>query len=169
MRFGNFFRVFDTCFFVPGLVLIGGLWYLQCVPESGLLENDTIRTSVFLAVLVAVVYVAGLLTHAVNRLGFKWFFASSRKPADDPAAAWFQRLSQDQREELAVYFWHTRATCGNVGVACVLLAGLAFHLAHPSLWGFLIVSALCFAISTEYHESLGRAMSVSESEEVESD
>jgi hypothetical protein len=119
------FRVFDLAFFVPGVLLLSGFWYLKILPAALATALDASDWVISLGVGLATVYVCGLFTHGVQRVSRK-IKSKCRPDPKSPARSWFQELSESSREELALYFWYTRATCLNLFVVTVLLfiAGL---------------------------------------------
>lgn len=167
MRLGNFFRVFDTSFFVPGLLLAGGLWYLKLVPDSLLPSSEGVGTVLSVAVLVAGIYAAGLGTHAASRV--LWLFLRQRVSPTESAGrttrGWYRHLETESREELALYFWYTRSTCENVGVVCGILAVTAMCTAcGPVTLLFGLGCVLYLWLSTQYHQALERAMFLTDSD-----
>src|SRR5262245_22986754 len=119
----TFFRVFDIAFFAPGAVLFAALLRAQYIPKAAVSQElKTIRDILQIVLLVAGVYVLGLICHAVQR-GIKtiWRLLSN----NSTAASWYTRLQSDHVYELATYFWYMRATCWNLAVA--LLAALSIE------------------------------------------
>ena len=186
----SFFRVFDLAFFAPGGLFLAGLWVLGLFPPTHVMAQSQSLTDatglIFAIVTLGLIYVSGLVIHGIQRVLSApiWRLLQmhgwvEQSPAhgvssvDD--AIWYQRLSFERREDLSLYFWYLRATCWNLAVTILALAGLTVTLlrfdaerarflqeARPShvcllvIGGLLAFTALLVA-GKEYGDSFERA------------
>lgn len=162
----SFFRVFDLAFFVPGAVLywalhsFGPSWFAAMDPLATKLEIGTVQGIFGVVVAIGLVYFLGLLTHAVQRLIDLLIWVSRKETqaniADEPA--WYTKLENSPRAELAFYFWYMRATCWNSAVAAALICWIG--IATNNFWLLLSVlpGALLVFLGFDFHRALHSAV-----------
>lgn len=123
-----------------------------------------------MTVSVALIYLFGLLCHALQRVlwGFVFRRFCSLPPPPSPTSptaptdkSWFQALDRAAREELALYFWYMRATCWNLAIAVFLSSFLVFSCFPGILLGLVASFALGW-LGLGFHKSLHRALVASQ-------
>ena len=145
----GFSRVFDVAFFLPGALLMGAAWFstppgVQRV-ATGLLGRRTGPTGVVAAafagaMLLAIVFLAGLLAHAVHRTVygcFKWL------TNDQPGNLCGSRATVP-KPELQLYFWNVASLSWNLEAA-VFLGAILLTLkwqGPPTMPGGFVCAAL---------------------------
>lgn len=122
----NLFRVFDLAFFVPGAVLLAGLWRTGAlgttVTDARDSSSDTLQAIGLGVLAVLASFLLGLLCHSVYRLVH---LIAGRLAGEATEPSWYNALVKDRpQHELAIYFWYLRATCWNTAVACVIVCPL---------------------------------------------
>ena len=132
----SLFRFFDLPFLLPGFVM------LLCIYDAGqprllnsfsdLFSNskNTVYDVLLVFNLLMVLFVAGLIVHAVQRLAsrlfrFLWNKIPKRRTREkaERAASWFTSLAHregNSLENLAFYFWYMRSLCWNLVTAVVI-------------------------------------------------
>ena len=157
----SFFRVFDIAFFAPGILLFAAIWY-HFSPEIavanisiGEIKDNAPLAIAVMTVSVALIYLFGLLCHALQRV--LWEFVFRRFcPTPPTHKSWFQALDRAACEELALYFWYMRATCWNLAIAVSLSSFLVFSCFPGILLGLVASFALGW-LGLGFHKSLYRA------------
>lgn len=164
----SFFRIFDLAFFAPGgvlfLSLLPALRLLH--PSYGTVELGTTKGLLLVVLALGMIYVLGLLTHALQRLvRFTLKRCNSRQRGSEPfdLPSWYQLVSEDTREDLATYFWYMRATCWNLAAAALLSPVLLLfgepvrlHIPLIALIGVATAGLLVW-LGFEYDRGLNRA------------
>lgn len=121
----GFFRVFDVAFFVPGLIIVASVTFTFGLWEKiGQNPPSTVTEVAIGLVLLVCCFVVGIITHGIGQLIKLAIDKLPCSPKQDITGdEWYTHISNGKRDDLAIYFWYTRSTCMNCGVA-VLISGV---------------------------------------------
>jgi len=142
MDFGNFFRVLDVAFMVPGFIVLllahDELLKLVGVPEP----PDTALNSLIIFIGMSLsAYILGFFVHGITRILLKIIKKSF--PEITVKMASLKDLPRD--EDIPLYLWNTSSVCFNIGTA-VLIGGLlkkfGRELSSCWVWGLCAVFVL---------------------------
>ena len=172
---GGFFRVFDVAFFLPGAILTLGLvasWDPGLSRVSRVTNTvkgvpDWLSAVTLIVITIVLVFVAGLLCHAVARMVRFAMFRLGARFAKDTSESYFRHwntvkavfaLGDDRirvwgnriygpevkkREpadpELLLYFWNMATLCWNVAAALGLLMMSLFFSPARAGWNLLLL------------------------------
>jgi hypothetical protein len=122
-----FFRAFDLAFFVPGsLMLMHLLYTFRANVSWETLEKAGDKTAIgiiYIAGLVVVSFVFGLLCHCITRLVY---LSNKRESTHNSQKGTYQNANPNsysgEDKGRIDYFWYLRATCWNTSVALFLMA-----------------------------------------------
>jgi len=150
----SFFRVFDIAFFAPGIVLFGAIWYghiAKCHFASQW-KDDTVNTVISIMLVIAFIYVLGLLCHSIQRLMQYSLKRTHNNRSNDAASSyspWFMGLEGSTLHEFATYFWYLRSTCWNLAIAVFVAAIISWE-GLTAYWNGLTVILAVFIVSTAF-------------------
>lgn len=120
MDFGNFFRVLDVAFMVPGFVVLllahDELLKLVGVPEP---PDTALDSLIFLIAMSLSAYILGFFVHGITRILLRIVKKSFPEITEKMASLKDLPLNED----IPLYLWNTSSVCFNIGTA-VLIGGL---------------------------------------------
>ncbi len=145
MDFGNFFRVLDVAFMVPGFIVLllahDELLKLVGVPEP---SDTALNSIIFLIGMSLSAYILGFFVHGITRILHRIIKKSFPDKITKKMAS-LKDLPRD--EDIPLYLWNTSSVCFNIGTA-VLIGGLfkRFGRELSGCWVWVLCAVFVFIL-----------------------